>query len=137
LRRIQENFTDTFKKSVLDSFKEIERITEDAEDCALVQSQLLTIDSRRAEAFRRINNELWIIREKKSKESYGEDIKDPKKPDKDPVLPPAPQRTVKVINEISFFESGKMLENEEDVEEYIIQLRERLLRIIEEKNIRV
>jgi hypothetical protein len=30
-----------------------------------------------------------------------------------------------------------MLENKEDVEEYIIQLRERLLRIIEENNIRV
>jgi hypothetical protein len=36
-----------------------------------------------------------------------------------------------------FFNSGKMLENKEDVEEYIIQLREKLMKILEEKNIRV
>jgi len=43
----------------------------------------------------------------------------------------------KVISEISFFKSGKMLENETDIEEYITQLREKLLKILEEKNIRV
>ena len=53
------------------------------------------------------------------------------------VPPVVPQRNTKIISEISFFKSGKMLENETDIEEYVTQLREKLLKILKEKNIRV
>lgn len=44
------NFFPEFNESVLSPFKEIEKITEKAEDCALVQSQLSMINSCRTDA---------------------------------------------------------------------------------------
>ena len=124
-----EKFSDDFRKSVLGLFNVVQRSIEDAEDCALVQSQLPRINDLRAEAYRQID-----VREpdhpgKATCSTLWDDIKNSEKPGErtkeEPVLPSIPQRTTEVINEISFFRSGKMLENEEDVEEYIIQLRER------------
>ncbi|KKG09807.1 BREX system P-loop protein BrxC [Methanosarcina sp. 2.H.A.1B.4] len=136
-----EKFSDDFRESVLRLFNVIEGTTEDAEDCALVQSQLPMINSLRVEAYRQIDTERQIIRERPPEIHYGDDSTDPEKPEVgheiETVSPPAPQKNTKVINEISFFQSGKMLENEEDIEEYITQLREKLLKILEEKNIRV
>ena len=107
-----EMFSDDFRESVLGLFNVVKRTIKDAEDCVLVQSQLPMINSLRAEAYGLIDVEIKSIR--------------------DPL-----KRITERINKISFFESGKVLKNETDIEEYIIQLREKLLKIIEEKNIRV
>jgi hypothetical protein len=143
-----EKYSDDFKESVLRLFNVIEGTTEDAEDCALVQSQLPMINSLRVEAYGQIDRERQTIREEQKKFAYGKIIEPPETPETKPVdrekeaeaeyVPPAvPQRNTKIISDISFFKSGKMLENEADIEEYIIQLREKLLKILEEKNIRV
>ena len=122
---------------MLGLFNVVERTIKDAEDCVLVQSQLPIINSLRVEAYRRMDVESQIIRERPPENPYGDGTAYPEKPKDKPVSPPVPQRTTKVINEISFFKSGKMLENETDIEEYVTQLREKLLIILKEKNIRV
>ena len=62
-----EKYSDDFRKSVLGLFNVIERTTEDAEDCALVQSQLPTINSHRVEAYRLRDAENQRIREEQQK----------------------------------------------------------------------
>ncbi|MGD9776322.1 MAG: BREX system P-loop protein BrxC [Methanosarcina sp.] len=146
-----EIFSDDFKETVLRLFNVIERTIEDAEDCALVQSQVQIINSQRVEAYRQMDRERQTIREEQKKNEYKtrpEALDNPGTPatksvDHDTgaetkIVPPAaPQRNTEVISNIAFFRCGKMLETEEDVEEYITQLREKLMGILKEKNIRV
>ena len=146
-----ETFSDDFKETVLGLFNVIERTIEDAEDCALVQSQLQMINSLRVDAYRQIDLERQTIHEEQQKNAYktsAEDRDNPGTPETNPadhgreaepkpVPPIIPQRTTEVISNISFFRSRKMLENEADIEEYITELREKLLKILKEKNIRV
>jgi hypothetical protein len=110
-----EMYSDDFRETVLGLFNVIERIIEEAEDCALVQSQLPIINSLRVEAYGQIDRERQIIRERPQEIHYGNDSADPEKPEveqeEETVSPSVPQRNTKVINEISFFQSGKMLEN--------------------------
>jgi KAP family P-loop domain len=94
-----EKFSDDFRKSVLGLFNVVQRSIEDAEDCALVQSQLPRINDLRAEAYRQIDVESQTIREKPPENPYGNGTADPEKPEDDPVLPPVPQRTTEVIKE--------------------------------------
>ncbi|WP_292374247.1 BREX system P-loop protein BrxC [Methanosarcina sp. UBA411] len=136
-----EGFSDDFKETVLGLFNVIERTLEDAEDCALVQSQLSMINDLRVEAYKKIDLRRQTIREKTLKVPYGEGIDNPEKPDAEQeeksTLSPVPQRTTRIINKISFFKSGKMLESEADIEEYLIQLKEKMLTILKKENIRV
>ncbi|WP_243685253.1 hypothetical protein [Methanosarcina barkeri] len=136
-----EKFSDDFKETVLGLFNVIERTLKDAEDCALVQSQLSLINDLRVEAYKQIDLKRQTIREKPPKVPYGEGNDDPEKPDAEqeekPALPPLPQRTTRVINKISFFKSRKMLESEADIEEYLTQLKEKMLTILMKENIRV
>jgi len=121
-------------------FNVVKRDIENAKDCALVQSQLSIINQLRVEAYRQIDKEKQMVREKPLVKDYGNGSADPEKPEvgqEEPVSPPVPQRHTKVINDISFFKSKKMLETKADVEEYIAQLKEKLLEIVKEKNIRV
>ncbi len=146
-----EIFSDDFKETVLRLFNVIERTIEDAEDCALVQSQVQIINSQRVEAYRQIDRERQTIREEQKKNEYktrsettdnlGTPITKPADHDtgaETKTVPPVtPQRTTEVIGNIAFFRCGKMMETEADVEEYITQLREKLMEILKEKNIRV
>ena len=65
------NFPAEFNESVLSPFNEVEKITEKAEDCALVQSQLSIISSLRREALEKIDREKQIIRQRPKKAPYG------------------------------------------------------------------
>ncbi|AKB74615.1 hypothetical protein MSLAZ_1354 [Methanosarcina lacustris Z-7289] len=47
------------------------------------------------------------------------------------------KRETEFISNISFFKSEKLLENSADIDEYIEKLRDKLMKILEEKNIRV
>lgn len=158
-----EIFSNDFKKTVFSLFNVIERTIEDAEDCALVQSQVQIINSQRVEAYRQIDRERqtirerqidWerqIIREEQQKNAYKKNDKDKDNPET-PGIKPAdggkevettpnppiiPQRNTEVISNIAFFRCEKMMETEADVEEYITQLRDKLMEILKEKNIRV
>lgn len=126
---------------MLGLFDVVKRDIEDAQDCALVQSQLSTINQLRIEAYGKIDKKKQMVMEKPLVNHYRNDSADPEKPEvgqqEEPISPPVPQRNTKVINDISFFKPEKMLETEADVEEYITQLREKLLELLKEKNIRV
>jgi hypothetical protein len=65
-----ETFSDDFKETVLRLFNVIERTIEDAEDCALVQSQLQMINSLRVNAYRQIDLERQTIHEEQQKNAY-------------------------------------------------------------------
>jgi hypothetical protein len=131
-------FSDDFKERVLRLFNVIERTIEDAEDCALVQSQVQIINSQRVEAYRQIDLKRQTIRREQKKNEYKtgpEALDNPKlrqqklwttkQEQKTKIVPPAaPQRTTEVISNIAFFRCEKMMETEEDVEEYITHLRE-------------
>ena len=145
------NFLPEFNESVLSPFKEIEKITEKDEDCALVQSQLSMINSCRTDAYERIDHEKPIIRQRPKKAPYGNEPETPAGPGTSPACPKgdpgsepeAPPSTVTAqkrttfITEISFFRSEKLIEGEEDVDAYIKNLKAKLMKILEEKNIRV
>jgi len=120
-----EKFSDDFRKSVLWLFNVVQRSIEGADDCALVQSQLPIINFHRVEAYRLRDAENQRIREEQQKLDTEKIIK----------VPEVPQRTTEVISNMLLFKSEKMLENEADIEEYIAQLRKKLLKILMEKNI--
>jgi len=65
-----EKFSDDFRETVLELFNVIERTVEEAEDCALVQSQLPMISSLRVEAYRQIDKESQTIREEEQKKRW-------------------------------------------------------------------
>lgn len=66
-----EKFSDDFKETVLGLFNVIERTLKDAEDCALVQSQLSLINDLRVEAYKQIDLKRQTIREKPPKVPMG------------------------------------------------------------------
>ena len=74
-----EKFSDDFRESVLGLFNVVERTIKDAEDCALVQSQLPIINSLRVEAYRQIDVESQTIREKPPENTYGNDTVESRK----------------------------------------------------------
>ncbi|MGB9929835.1 MAG: BREX system P-loop protein BrxC [Methanosarcina sp.] len=134
-----EMFSESFKGDVFRLFDVIKRTIEDAEDCALVQSQLLQIDSLRNEAYGLRDAEIQKLREKPDV-PYGGNTDNPGKPEGGcipPEISPIPQRTTRVIDKLFFFKSERMLESEEDVEEYITQLKGKLMKIVREENIRI
>ncbi len=135
-----EKFSDDFRETVLGLFNVVERTIKDAEDCALVQSQLPMINSLRVEAYRQIDKESQVIREKPPEVPYGGGTDNPGQTGGGrvpPEVPQVPQRITRVIDKLSFFKSEKMLESEEDIEEYIIQLKGKLVAIVREENIRI
>ncbi|MDM7918538.1 MAG: BREX system P-loop protein BrxC, partial [Methanosarcina sp.] len=146
-----EIFSDDFKETVLRLFNVIERTIEDAEDCALVQSQVQIINSQRVDAYRQIDLKRQTIHEEQQKNAYKKSFEDRENSGTPEIKPvdggkevetkivpaAAPQRTTEVISNIAFFRCEKMMETEEDVEEYITHLREKLMEILKEKNIRV
>ena len=61
-------------------------------------------------------------------------------PGSEPEASPSPvpvQKSTEFITEMSFFRSDKLIEGEEDVDAYIMNLKAKLMKILEEKNIRV
>ncbi len=135
-----EKFSDDFREKALGLFNVVKRTVEDAEDCALVQSQFSMINSLRVEAYRQIDLERQTIRERPPEIPYGRSTDNPGQTGGryvSPQVPPVPQRTTRVINKLSFFKSEKMLESEADIEEYLTQLKGKLATILKEENIRI
>ena len=98
------------------------------------------INSLRVEAYRQIDLERQTIRERPPEIPYGRGTDNPGQTGGRCVssqVPPVPQRTTRVINKLSFFKSEKMLESEADIEEYLTQLKGKLVTILKEENIRI
>ena len=112
--------TDEFKKSVMDSFNDVEKNTVVADDCAFVKFQITRIDELNGRAYESIEQDKHKIREV----GVGEgEIK---------AIP------VEILRGSSVFKTQKNLETEEDIDEYIENLRVAMKAIIkEEKKIRV
>ncbi len=115
-----EGATAEFKHSVLDSFIDVEKNTGVADDCAFVKFQITRIDDLNGRAYESIEQDKHKIREA----GVGEgEIK---------AIP------VEILRGSSVFKTQKNLETEEDIDEYIENLRAAMKAIIkEEKKIRV
>ncbi len=115
-----EGATDEFKQSVMDSFIDVEKNTVVADDCAFVKFQITRIDELNGRAYESIEQDKQMIRETGDGES---EIK---------VVP------VEILRGSSVFKTQKNLETEEDIDEYIENLRAAMKAILkEEKKIRV
>ena len=115
-----EGVTDEFKQSVMDSFIDVEKNTVAADDCVFVKFLISRIDELNGRAYESIEQDKQKIREA----GVGEgEIK---------VVP------VEILRGSSVFKTQKNLETEEDIDEYIENLRGAMKAIIkEEKKIRV
>ncbi|HIH93568.1 TPA: hypothetical protein HA338_05870, partial [Methanosarcina acetivorans] len=77
------------------------------------------------------------IREEQQKLASEKIIDTPEKPDDQPDSPQVTSRNTEVISDITFFKSGKILENELDIEEYVTQLKGKLMKMVREENIKI
>ena len=120
LKRSQEGFTDEFKLSIMDIFNDVVKNIVGSEDCAFVKLQISRIDELNESAYERIERQKQKIKEPGDGES---EIK---------AVP------VEMLRGSSLFKTKKILESEEDVDEYIENVRTALKAILkEEKKIRV
>jgi hypothetical protein len=114
-----EGATDEFKQSVMDSFIDVEENTAVADDCAFVKFQITRIDELNGSSYESIEQDKQMIREAGDGES---EIK---------AVP------VKILNAPSLFKTKKNLVTEEDVDEYIENLRAAMKAILKNEKIRV
>ena len=115
-----EGATDKFKQSVMGSFIDVEKNTVVADDCAFVKFQITRIDELNGRAYESIEQDKHKIREAVGGEG---EIK---------AIP------VEILRGSSVFKTQKNLETEEDIDEYIENLRTAMKAILkEEKKIRV
>ncbi|KXS44097.1 MAG: hypothetical protein AWU59_730 [Methanolobus sp. T82-4] len=114
-------FTQDLMDSVLEPFSDLKTRISEAEDCVYVQAQSTTLDSLQSEAYNKINRRLQIIREEKS----------------DPNDSSVPVRSTKIIKDTSIFKTRDTITSEEELDKYLKELRESLLKLLEENDIRL
>jgi glutaredoxin len=114
-----KGFRDEFKRSVFDAFNDIEKTTIASDDCAFVKLQISRVDELVSIAYERIEKEKHTIKET---ESGDVGIK---------AVP------VEMFKAPSLFISGKNIETEDDLEEYLVNLRAAMRDILKTKKIRV
>ena len=120
LIRSHEGFADEFKLSIMDIFNDVEKNIVGSEDCAFVKLQISRIDELNESAYERIERQKQTLNETGDGKS---EIK---------VVP------VEMLRGSSVFKTQKILETEDDVDEYIENLRRAMKGILkEEKKIRV
>jgi len=111
---IHSELTNDFKLSILDPFTSIKKMTDDANECALVVVQLSKIDELRSEAYKTIEKKTRVIKEtgETSKQTH-------------------------FIDTTELFRYTKVIETEQDLEEYIQHMRSKLKEILKKKKIKV
>ena len=115
-----EGATDEFKKSVMNSFDDVEKNTLAADDCVFVKLQISRIDEINESAYESIERQKQMLNESGDGEA---EIK---------AVP------VEILRAPSLFKTKKNLETEEDVDGYIENLRVAMKAILkEDKKIRV
>jgi hypothetical protein len=113
--------TQDFMDSVLKPFHDLKTRISQAEDCVYVQAQSTTLNSLHSEAYKKITDQLQILRERES----GPDEK------------PVPVRSTRFIKETSIFKTRDTIKSEEDLDNYLKELRASLLKLLEENDIRL
>jgi len=110
-------FTDEFKRSIIDIFGDVEKKISESDDCAFVKLQLGEMDELQRHAHRLIESCIEEIRDAE-KSGYGGGIIEDWIP-------------VKIID-TSIFKTKKNIETEEDLDEYLENLRAAMQKILKE-----
>ncbi|TFG42500.1 MAG: hypothetical protein E4H43_03055 [Bacteroidia bacterium] len=120
-----DNFTDEFKQSVKNMFNDVERNVINLNDCAFVKLQSGEIDALQRSAYERIKLQIKSIRDKGKNEGYDtKGLGDESNP-------------VTIINNTALFKTKKNIETEEELNEYLDNLRTALMAILKENRIKV
>lgn len=112
--------TEEFKKSVFETFNDIDKNIMGSDDCAFVKLQLEEIVNLQRDAYERIEEQVHKIKEVEG--GY---------------KPEAGANLEKIIQDTSLFKTKKIIENEKDLDEYISNLRATLKEILKKNKIRV
>lgn len=112
--------TEEFKKSVFETFSDIDKNIEGSDDCAFVKLQLEEIVNLQRDAYERIEAKVHKLKEAEG--GY--------KPEAGAILE-------KIIQDTSLFKTKKIIENEKDLDEYLSNLRAALKEILKKNKIRV
>lgn len=109
-------FSDDLRKSILVSFNSIEEMIKDSKECTVIEAQLSRIDSLRKDAYKKIEKRVHEIKE--------------------PGATYEGKQTM-YLNNTQLFKHAKIIETEEDLEEYIKELKSKLKELLKKKKIRV
>ncbi|MFZ3167835.1 MAG: BREX system P-loop protein BrxC [Candidatus Methanoperedens sp.] len=112
--------TEEFKKSVFETFNDIDKNIVGSDDCAFVKLQLEELVNLQRDAYERIEAKVQKLKEAEG--GY--------KPEAGAILE-------KIIQDTSLFKTKKIIENEKDLDEYISNLRATLKEILKKNKIRV
>lgn len=116
-----EVLSQDFMDSVVKPFHDLKTRISEAKDCVYVQAQSTTLNSLHSEAYKKITDQLQILRESES----GPDEK------------PVPVRTTCFIKDTSIFKTKDTITSEEELDKYLKELRASLLKLLEENDIRL
>jgi len=108
-----DGFTDEFKKSVMDIFNEVEKNTAGSDDCAIVKLQSTRIDELNGKAYEIIEKEQQLI------------------------IKPGDGNGVKILRAPSLFKTKKNIETEDDLDDYLKDLRTAIQELLRENRIKV
>ena len=111
-----DNFPDEFKRSVIDTFNDVETNISGSDDCAFVKLQLGEMEVLQRHAYGLIKSSIEEIRS--TNDDYGSIEKS---------VP------VTIIN-ISIFKTKKNIKTEDDLDEYLENLRAAMRKILKEEN---
>jgi len=111
-----EKLSDDFKKSILDSFNSIEDMINDSNECTVIESQLSRIDMLREDAYKQIEKQIHVGKESDGKYEGKQTV---------------------YLNNTQLFKHEKTIETDEDLEEYIEELKSKLKELLKKKKIRV
>ncbi len=112
-----KEFKDEFKRSIMDVFNDVERNVASSEDCVFVKLQISRIDELVSSAYEKIEKEKYTSKET----GDGNDV--------------VTSLAVRVIKGTSFFKTKKRIESEEDLDEYLENLRAEMREILKENKI--
>ena len=124
-----EGLLNEFKDRQLKKFDEIERRTSEATDCALVESQERQMTNLQNEIYANIQKELKPM----TREGRGGG----KDGDGGDGSPSIPIRGVTAIWVEDLFKYSELIENEQDLDRYLENLRSKLKAILEDNSIRL
>jgi len=125
LQKYMESYVEldqAFRDSVLKPFNQLKENITQAGDCVFVQAQSTTLKSFHENAYEKIKQQLQTIREKKTDE------------DKEKIVP---VRSTRVIRDVSVFKTKDTIKSEEELDKYLKELKNALLKMLETDDFRV
>ncbi|WP_321419462.1 BREX system P-loop protein BrxC [uncultured Methanomethylovorans sp.] len=111
-----------FRDSVLKPFNQLKENITQAGDCVFVQAQSTTLKSFHGNAYEKIKTQLQTIREKE--QDKGEESI-------------TPVRSTRVIRDVSVFKTKDIIRSEEELDNYLKELKASLLKMLETDDFKV